>query len=120
MTVPMARSCGRATGRVRRSGDIIKDLTPGFAGSDLRELANVEGTVYFIVEGVLLWALWKSDGSAAGTVRVSNFAGRMIASAGGSLYFLADDGIHGTELWGSDGTAAGTQMLKDVRPVVPA
>lgn len=34
----------------------------------------------------------------------------------GTLMFLADDGIHGTELWRSNGTDGSTQMVKDIRP----
>jgi trimeric autotransporter adhesin len=34
----------------------------------------------------------------------------------GTLFFTADDSIHGTELWKSDGTPAGTTLVKDLSP----
>ncbi|MCA9158503.1 MAG: choice-of-anchor J domain-containing protein, partial [Planctomycetales bacterium] len=34
----------------------------------------------------------------------------------GTLYFAADDRIHGSELWVSDGTAAGTRLVRDLNP----
>jgi ELWxxDGT repeat protein len=37
-------------------------------------------------------------------------------NAGGTLYFQANDGIHGSELWKSDGTSAGTSMVADISP----
>jgi ELWxxDGT repeat protein len=33
-----------------------------------------------------------------------------------TLYFAADDGVHGSELYKSDGTAAGTVLVKDINP----
>src|ERR1043165_9816925 len=34
----------------------------------------------------------------------------------GTVYFTADDGVHGRELWKSNGSAAGTTMVKDIVP----
>src|SRR5262245_9223246 len=39
-----------------------------------------------------------------------------LATAGNSLYFVAEDAMHGRELWKSDGTATGTMLLKDINP----
>jgi ELWxxDGT repeat protein len=67
--------------------------------------------------------LWKTDGSAAGTLLVKDiYSGMMgsdpqpVATIGSALYFTADDGIHGRELWRSDGTQAGTTLVKDILP----
>jgi ELWxxDGT repeat protein len=37
-----------------------------------------------------------------------------LVNVNGTLYFRANDGIHGVELWKSDGTAQGTLMVKDI------
>jgi ELWxxDGT repeat protein len=67
-------------------------------------------------------ALWKSDGTAEGTVSikpgvrpVSNLS---FATVNGSLYFIGNDGVHGAELWKSDGTSEGTVLVKDINPGV--
>lgn len=60
-------------------------------------------------------ALWKTDGTAAGTIAVKDFANLQGTAAlgglvafNGKLYFRFDD-----VLWSSDGTAANTQPLHD-------
>lgn len=63
-------------------------------------------------------ALWKTDGTEAGTIRVDSltFPSDLIAS-GNTLFFTAIDTTAGRELWKSDGTAAGTFLLKDINPL---
>src|SRR5262249_55698385 len=65
--------------------------------------------------------LWRSDGTDAGTSRVSDvrfgvpgYSPEILGSLDGTLFFRADDWIHGNELWRSDGTEAGTQLVADI------
>src|SRR5262245_51203926 len=39
-----------------------------------------------------------------------------LADINGTLYFVADDGVHGRELWKTDGTEKGTVLVKDIWP----
>ncbi len=110
------------------SGGLYK--TSGTAGSQSLlktfrytpiQLTNVNGTLYFVAEDDTYGeALWKSDGTAAGTVLVKDinpgrnfFLYSGMVSLNGLLFFRVDDGTHGMDLWRSDGTAAGTFLLKD-------
>jgi len=65
--------------------------------------------------------LWRSDGTDAGTVLVSDINAGIASSSparltdvNGVLFFRADDGNSGVELWKSDGTPSGTVLVKDV------
>ena len=40
----------------------------------------------------------------------------LMTEVNGTLFFSANDGIHGKELWKSNGTSAGTVMVKDIQP----
>lgn len=70
---------------------------------------------------------WVTDGTSAGTFRLSDvFPGTQpngnpndsypdnFRLCNGTVYFSANDGVHGKELWKTDGTSAGTVMLKDL------
>jgi ELWxxDGT repeat protein len=90
--------------------------------SSIRNLTGVAGQVFFSAkDGSQGVELWRTDGSAAGTLLVkdiypgSSSYPQPVASIGSTLYFTADDGVHGRELWRSDGTEAGTDLVKDLR-----
>ncbi len=96
-----------------------------------QNLFNVNGTVFFLGNtGLSNAGLWKSDGTTAGTVLVSDKVKQIgyyhisISTAGNALpgnilLFGNDDGEHGHELWRSDGTANGTYMIQDFMPGSP-
>jgi ELWxxDGT repeat protein len=66
------------------------------------------------------FALWTSDGTQTGTVKLrSGLRGQVpseFAALGRTVLFAADDGLSGLELWRTDGTPEGTTLLKDIAP----
>jgi ELWxxDGT repeat protein len=98
-------------------------------------LTVFKGALYFFSSNAAPGAprgLWRTDGTAAGTRLVSSavlppfglngnldnsfFLFPLLTPVGDTLFFRADDGIHGTELWKTDGTAAGTVLVRDIAP----
>jgi len=99
---------------------MVKDLASRAAGGlDDLNMMPVGNTLFFTALGN---ALWKSDGTAAGTTQVKvlsakgNAAIRQLTAVGSTLFFSADDGVHGRGLWKSDGTAKGTVGVKYLAP----
>jgi ELWxxDGT repeat protein len=85
-------------------------------------LTSAGGTLFFTSEDAVTGReLWRSDGTAASTVRVKDivpgtggsFPGSLFEE-NGTLFFSAQDADHGRELWKSDGTEAGTVLVADV------
>src|SRR4028118_1584330 len=103
---------------------LFKDINPGSNSSDPENFINFNNTLYFTAEDATNGTeLWKSDGTAAGTVLVKDiYPGtnssdpRNFFNINNTLYFAARDATNGYELWKSDGTATGTVLLKDIYP----
>ena len=105
-------------------------IATGTAASNWTELGSA--TLFLIDDGIHGQELWRTDGTASGTVLVkdinpgtasSNIVGMTVVGA--TLYFYADDGTNGLELWRSDGTTAGTHIVANINAgsadgVIPA
>lgn len=109
---------------------LIKDIYPGPEDSDIHEVTAVGDRIFFwAVDGVHGMELWVSDATEAGTYMVKDiaegpahslwnpegeYATKSITEVNGTVFFFANDGIHGYELWKTDGTEEGTVMVKDI------
>ena len=104
---------------------LVKDINtstydpydPFFYEPVLRDLTAVGNTLFFRAnKGSGGEQLWKSDGTAAGTLNVAAVNPENLTPFGNILFFRASDSTNGTELWKSDGTSAGTVLVKDINP----
>jgi ELWxxDGT repeat protein len=110
---------------------MIADVWPGPTGGLGSGPALVlhQGHAYFEAADpwVLTRNLWRSDGTAKGTIRVASinapsYAGRIdlsdTASLGSILFFTSDNGS-GIELWRTDGTSQGTRLVRNINTSAP-
>ena len=103
---------------------LVKDIQPGALDSSPEKFLALGSTVLFVADdGVSGVELWKSNGTAAGTVMVEEIVpgadGISLEESvafGGVALLALNDNVVGTELWRSDGTAAGTSLLLDIDP----
>ena len=92
--------------------ELIKDINPGYSGSDLHNIINVNGIAYFVAFESSN-GLWKSDGTSEGTQLIIDlddpdidFNYDEFTVFKDQLFFRAVDtksGL-GSELWTTDGS----------------
>lgn len=100
----------------------------GFSSDPLNLISFGDNFLFWADDGIHGYELWISDGTSSGTSLVKDIFSGSNSSiepiyvkyllGGDTLYFLANDGIHGIELWRTDGTDAGTTLVKDIYPGV--
>ena len=104
------KSDGTSAGTV-----LVKDITPGSASSYLSSFTSVNNLLYFVSRTLsgnqILQTLYKTDGTAAGTVPVKTFLISTLANFNGALYLTGRLTNDVTSIWTSDGTDAGTQPV---------
>ncbi|WP_342374950.1 hypothetical protein NVS55_26980 [Myxococcus stipitatus] len=104
--------------------NVVKDIRPGPMGSVPRFLTPLGKWVLFVADdGQHGPEMWRTDGTAAGTVMVKDVwqgergsAPRALTRVGNWIYFVAEDFEHGQELWRTDGTDVGTQLVHEFQP----
>jgi len=106
---------------------LLADLEPGVSISSPKVFFDAwigdHQVTFFSAKGINGRALWRTDGTPAGTqlvVEGAPGAGDLypqpLACDGQRLFFHGRTDAEGWELWVSDGTPGGTQLLKDIRP----
>lgn len=91
-------------------------------GSNPSNLRELNGLLIFSAQSSNFGTeLWKSDGTAAGTVLLKNIypsssssSPQDLTKSGNKIFFTAENGTVGRELWVTDGTSAGTNLVKDI------
>ena len=92
--------------------------TPGSSPSNL---TDVDGTLFFTASDAKGTALWRSDGTAGGTVLLKRLGSggyyegyddNSMVGVGDTLFFTIRGQRGRDELWRSDGTKAGTVRVK--------
>ncbi len=100
---------------------LLKDLLPGPAHSDPRDLVPVGASLYCTSE--IGRKLWVSDGTTLGTTTVISFPtiGAIMENGlvglNGSLLFAVNGAGPVDELWVTNGTMAGTTLLHAFEPL---
>ena len=135
--VASARDCelwksdGTEVGTVR-----VKDINPGPLSSlspdpawpapaelNGRLLFRACNLPSFVSDAVENCELWRSDGTAAGTVMVEDILPgpessnpSVLLVVNETLFFAANDGVHGRELWKTSGQADEVKLVQDIAP----
>lgn len=109
--------------------EVVKDIAPGTTDSGPEQLTAIGDLLYFSAgdQYAYNWdnrdrELWKSDGTEAGTVQVTDIAPGSgtsdpvaMTEFNGELYFRARSSGYNFELWKADGAGAYSQV-KEINP----
>jgi uncharacterized delta-60 repeat protein len=93
---------------------LVRDLAPGPDSGFESARATLGGTVYFTVSTPQSLNLWKTDGTAVGTSRVSSLNVGDVTAVSGMVLFNTFDGAT-TTLWRTGGTGGPVSLRRGLR-----
>jgi ELWxxDGT repeat protein len=116
------RSDGTAAGTI-----LVRGLNGSCGSVWVRALVQLNHLIFFVDgDTTSACALWRSDGSVEGTVRLGDITSDnlapgvrntyMFSSIAGKVLFSTSETGTGQELWVSDGTTEGTSLFQDLAP----
>ena len=103
----------------REAGTVLVKALYAYGPHHFTSPTQVGGAVYFVTsvdgaQGATDFALWRTDGTADGTLQIAPLVNGTFVALGTAVYFARADSASGVELWRSDGTAAGTSRVVDL------
>ena len=101
--------------------ELFADINALGLSSSIDSMVEFSGEAYFVADdGRTGSELWKSDGTASGTVQVADLLPgpdgsqpEGLTTMGGDLFFTALDADYEQDLWKVDGTTGGTVLVYD-------
>ena len=108
----MGENFGSVTGN--DGTKLLKDIWSGMKSSSIKNIAVV-GDKAFLQRRIRVTAdkLWVTNGTEAGTVKLTNFNASIVTShtCGRYIAFFVEEKDKKCELWLSDGTSQGTKQI---------
>ena len=105
---------------------ILKDIYPGATGSGIQQIVKTSNYTFFNAEdddADLNRGLYRTDGSAAGTIKLNlvyptynSTKAEKLTALGDKVIFAGDNSTNYGEIWASDGTQAGTIAIERFQP----
>ena len=107
----------RYTSANRSDSTLVRRFPTETPRDPIVDTAGGRNLLFFVFQETTGTQLWRSDGTEAGTYRLSEIpASGPLVSDGTGVYFIGFDPAHGYELWHSFGTPESTARVKDIQP----
>ncbi len=96
---------------------VVKSFTPS-AYAKITDVAALGTRILFRLTIARSTDIWTSDGTSAGTIKLTGRTTQPLLVHKGTCYFSQYEPARGTELWRTDGTPAGTKLVRDINTEV--